>query len=132
MAMKLFRPVGVAELRLIKEANWKGFPPRLPEQPIFYPVLNREYAQQIAREWNTLDPVSGYAGFVTLFEVPDDYASRFERRVVGARTHEELWVPAEELEKFNTQMTSPIQVIDSFYGDAFDGEIDPTTGLPAM
>lgn len=51
----LFRPTGEVELELIRRANWKAFPPRLPEQPIFYPVLNREYAIQIARDWNTKD-----------------------------------------------------------------------------
>ena len=36
------------ELRLVYEAGLKAFPPRLPEQPIFYPVLNFGYAEQIA------------------------------------------------------------------------------------
>ncbi|MCX6602849.1 MAG: ADP-ribosylation/crystallin J1, partial [Acidobacteria bacterium] len=49
----LFRPTGEVELELIRAANWQAFPPRLPEQPIFYPVVNREYATQIARDWNT-------------------------------------------------------------------------------
>ena len=48
----LYRPVGPEELELIKQADWSAFPPRLPEQPIFYPVLNEEYATQIARAWN--------------------------------------------------------------------------------
>ncbi|MDJ0699325.1 MAG: hypothetical protein QNJ07_05670 [Woeseiaceae bacterium] len=36
----LYRPVGPAELDLIRDSGWQEFPPRLPEQPIFYPVLN--------------------------------------------------------------------------------------------
>lgn len=44
----LYRPVGLFELRLIQASDFTGFPPRLPEQPIFYPVLNRDYAEQIA------------------------------------------------------------------------------------
>jgi hypothetical protein len=48
----LFRPVGEKELRLIAESGYKAFPSRLPGQPIFYPVLNEEYARQIARDWN--------------------------------------------------------------------------------
>jgi len=48
----LFRPVGQKELDLIRESDFTAFPPRLPEQPIFYPVLNEHYATQIAREWN--------------------------------------------------------------------------------
>jgi hypothetical protein len=36
----LYRPVGPKELELIKSSGWKEFPPRLAEQPIFYPVIN--------------------------------------------------------------------------------------------
>lgn len=42
----LYRPVGLSELKLIEESGWKKFPPRLPEQAIFYPVCSREYAQK--------------------------------------------------------------------------------------
>jgi hypothetical protein len=62
----LWRPVGPEELRLIEAAGMKQFPPRLPEQPIFYPVTTEEYAVKIARDWNF--PASG-SGFVTRFEV---------------------------------------------------------------
>jgi hypothetical protein len=48
----LYRPVGQQELDLIRSSGDKEFPPRLPEQPIFYPVIHEEYAIQIAREWN--------------------------------------------------------------------------------
>ena len=48
----LFRPVGQEELELIRQSEFKAFPPRLPEQPIFYPVLSEAYATQIARDWN--------------------------------------------------------------------------------
>ena len=96
--MILYRPVGKGELRLIAEAAYQSFPPRLFHQPIFYPVLNEEYAIQIARDWNTTDPVSGYTGFVTRFEIDDNYAAQFPIQVVGGRSHQELWVPAEELE----------------------------------
>ena len=43
----LYRPVGPKELELIEQSGWKKFPPRLSEQPIFYPVMNEEYAIQI-------------------------------------------------------------------------------------
>ena len=36
----LFRPVGEKELALIRQLDDRAFPPRLPEQPIFYPVAN--------------------------------------------------------------------------------------------
>lgn len=88
--MKLFRPVGVNELNLIKDSDMTKFPPRLPEQPIFYPVMNIEYARQIALEWNSKS-FPGYAGFVTEFEVDDDYISKFEVKTVGSSIHKELW-----------------------------------------
>ncbi|RYG72208.1 ADP-ribosylation/crystallin J1 [bacterium] len=129
--MILFRPVGVKELELIAGLGFKAFPPRLEIQPIFYPVLNFDYAAQIARDWNTKDPVSGYAGFVTRFEIDDEYAAKFEVQTVGTRgRHDELWVLAEELEAFNSHLTGPIEVIASFIGERFDGEIDTKTNLP--
>jgi hypothetical protein len=53
----------------------REFPPRLPDQPIFYPVTNEDYAVQIARDWNVKASV---AGFVTKFEVQSDYLSLLE------------------------------------------------------
>lgn len=126
--MILYRPVGLGELRLIAQADFHAFPPRLPEQPIFYPVLNFEYAEQIARDWNAKsDP---FAGFVTRSEVNGDYAARFPVQVVGSRTHQELWVPADELDEFNHQIVGEIAVVASYYGKRFEGEIDPETDLP--
>lgn len=112
MASKtLYRPVGPAELELIRASGWTAFPPRLPEQPIFYPVLNQDYAAQIARDWNVRESGSGY---VTRFEVDRDYLERFPRQVVGASMHEELWVPAEELDEFNSNIVGLIEVVESF------------------
>ena len=56
MTTTLYRPVGQAELDLIAESGHLRFPPRLPEQPIFYPVLTEEYATAIARDWNAKGP----------------------------------------------------------------------------
>src|SRR5215471_6277361 len=94
----LFRPVGQLELELIRESDWRAFPPRLPEQPIFYPVLNEEYAIQIARDWNTR---AGGKGYVVRFEVDSEYLLHFPVQTVGSRMHQEYWIPAEELEEFN-------------------------------
>src|SRR5689334_16248796 len=107
----LFPPAGPADLELIPASGWKSFPPRLPDQPIFYPVLNEGYAVQIARDWNV--PASG-AGFVTRFEVDAAFAERYPRQVVGGREHEELWVPAEELEEFNRHIVGTIAVVAEF------------------
>src|SRR5262247_3670741 len=85
--MMLWRPVGMFELALIWERSFAGFPPRLPEQPIFYPVLERDYAIQIARDWNTQQ--EPFAGYVTRFSLADVHASKLEVHVVGARRHRE-------------------------------------------
>jgi hypothetical protein len=91
-----------------------GFPPRLPDQPIFYPVLQFGYAEQIARDWNSTRADTGYVGYVTKFSVADDYAARFEKRTVGGRQHQELWVPAEELAEFNRHIVGKIEVIAKY------------------
>ena len=111
--MKLFRPVGTKELELIQESGDKEFPPRLPEQPIFYPVLNVEYATEIAEKWNARynDDNKGY---VTEFDVDDEFVKRYEVQVVGASHHQELWVPAEELPEFNRHIIGTIKVIKEF------------------
>jgi hypothetical protein len=69
----LWRPVGPKELELIRQTGMRAFPPRLPEQPIFYPVLSEEYAVKIARDWNV--PASG-SGFVTRFQVTRSFIGR--------------------------------------------------------
>lgn len=111
MTTTLFRPVGPKELKLIEDSGWTAFPPRLPEQPIFYPVTNEAYAIQIARDWNV--PASG-SGFVTRFEVDAEYLERFDIQTVGGREHTELWVPAEELEEFNRHIVGKIEVTKKF------------------
>lgn len=107
----LWRPVGPEELRLIEDSGWTAFPPRLPEQPIFYPVTTREYAIKIARDWNV--PASG-SGFVTEFEVRADVLARYPVETAGGRAHEEHWIPAEELSQFNEAIVGAIRVVDRF------------------
>ncbi|MEM7161802.1 MAG: ADP-ribosylation/crystallin J1 [Bacteroidota bacterium] len=118
--MILYRPIGVKEYILIKESGYKKFPPRLEWQPIFYPVLNQAYAEQIAKEWNTKDEFSGYCGLVTAFEVNEIYIQQFEVKVVGGTMHEELWVPAEELAEFNEMIIGEIKMVSAFFGDQFN------------
>ena len=111
----LFRPVGKNELALIEASGFTAFPPRLPEQPIFYPVLNEEYATQIARDWNAKyneDKI----GYVTKFEVKKEFLARYETKIVGGKTHEEYWIPAEDLEEFNRNIVGKIEVIAEFGG----------------
>jgi hypothetical protein len=129
--MRLYRPIGMQELRLISATNFLAFPPRLPSQPIFYPVLNLDYGIQIAKDWNTADPNSGFAGFVTQFDVDDEYISQFEIRIVGSsQVHQELWIPAEQLTEFNRHILGKIEVVEAYYGEGFIDRIDPSTNLP--
>jgi hypothetical protein len=110
----LFRPVGQKELELIQQSAFTSFPPRLPEQPIFYPVLNEDYANQIARDWNaTHEPAR--AGYVTRFRVRSDYLQRFEIRTVGGPIHREYWIPAEELPEFNRNIVGLIEVVSEYH-----------------
>ena len=103
----LFRPVGEKELASIRASSYRAFPPRLPEQPIFYPVVGEDYAVQIARDWNTRD---GGVGYVTRFRCDPRFCSGM-RAEPGASMHEEYWIPAEDLPDFNAAMVGPIEVI---------------------
>src|SRR5438445_7152363 len=104
----LYRPVGPKELALIAASGHREFPPRLPDQPIFYPVMNEEYARQIARDWNV--PASG-AGYVTRFALGKEFAAKYPVRRVGSAIHQELWVPAEDLEEMNRSIVGLIEVV---------------------
>ena len=86
----------------------REFPPRLIDQPIFYPVTTEDYAVKIARDWNV--PRSG-SGFVTRFEVLTDFLKRY---VAGGQAHREYWVPADELKDFNKAIVGEIEVVASF------------------
>lgn len=131
--MKLYRPIGLTELKLIAQQDWRAFPPRLEWQPIFYPVLNATYACQIAERWNTPDEFSGYCGFVTEFDVDDDFIARYPVQTVGDATlHLELWIPSEDMALFNQHLIGQIRVIERFYGEKFAGTIDPVTKLPNL
>lgn len=129
MSTTLFRPVGLYELALIWDSGMREFPPRLTHQPVFYPVTNVEYARQIARDWNTHDEKSGFAGFVTAFPVHENYLSRFEAHTVGASRHEEYWIPSDELDSFNNAITDRIRVEEAFFGDGFTGHVPENCGL---
>jgi hypothetical protein len=90
--LTLWRPVGPQELELIRQSGMRGFPPRLPEQPIFYPVLTEAYAVKIAR------------GFIDRYAVQE----------AGGQSHKEYWIPADDLDAFNQAIIGPIEVVRSF------------------
>ncbi len=107
----MYRPTGPNELALVEDSGFRRWPPRLPEQPIFYPVTNEEYAREIARKWNV--PDSG-VGFVTRFRVRREFADQFPIEKVGAAYHTEWWIPAERLEDLNDNIVGLIEVIAEF------------------
>ena len=114
-SVTLFRPVGPQELELIRRANFRAFPPRLPDQPIFYPVLTEDYAIKIARDWNV--PASG-SGYVTRFKVLREFMSCYEIHEVGGANYREYWIPAEELDDFNRNIIGLIEIVQEFRNDA--------------
>jgi hypothetical protein len=105
----LYRPVGNVELGLVAASGWRVFPPRLPEQPIFYPVTNLAYAREIAERWNAAE---GRGVHVVRFRVDEAALARWPVRCVGARHHTELWVPAGELDAFHAAMKGPIEEVE--------------------
>jgi hypothetical protein len=108
----LWRPVGPAELDLIRNAGMRAFPSRLAEQPIFYPVLSEEYAVKIARDWNV--PADG-SYLVTRFEVSRTFLNRYTVQDARGCAHLEYWIPAEELTAFNDAIVGEIKVIAEFH-----------------
>jgi hypothetical protein len=107
----LFRPVGPEELALIAASGYREFPPRLPQQPIFYPVTNEDYARHIAEHWNVKESGSGY---VTRFAVREEHIAKYPVQQVGASIHTEHWIPAEELAEFNRNIVGLIEITQSF------------------
>lgn len=107
----LYRPTGPNELELVKQSGYTKWPPRLPQQPIFYPVTNEQYAKEIATKWNVRD--SG-VGYVTRFEVKKVFMDKYEIQQVGASYHTEWWIPAEELELLNENIVGKIEVIGEY------------------
>jgi hypothetical protein len=129
MNTRLFRPVGLSELALVWDSGMRKFPPRLPHQPVFYPVTNIDYARQIARDWNTRDEKSDFSGFITSFGVQSAYLSKFEKHSVGSSTHEEYWIPSSELDRFNDAINDLIRVEEAYFGSAFRGFLADQYGL---
>jgi hypothetical protein len=118
----LWRPTGPEELALVEESGWRAWPPRLPDQPIFYPVLNEDYATRIARDWNV--KASG-AGYVTRFDVDAEFLDRYEVQQVGGRTILEYWIPAEDLGELNAHIVGRIEVVAEFRAQNPEREESP-------
>jgi len=111
----LYRPVGANELALIAASGYSAFPPRRPGQPIFYPVLNQEYATQIARDWNATK-VPLVSRVCHAFRRKDKLSFTVHRRESGRALALEYWIPAETLHEFNQNIVGKIEVISEFHG----------------
>jgi hypothetical protein len=112
----LYRPVGQQEFELVRASGFREFPPRLPEQPFFYPVLNADYATRIARDWNTKDERSRFAGYVLRFKVRTEFLVPYDVHVVGNSTHREYWIPATDLPSLNANIVGNIELLSEFRG----------------
>jgi hypothetical protein len=108
----LFRPAGPKEIEMVKASGFRRWPPRLPDQPIIYPVTNEEYATQIAREWNVPASRSGY---VTRFLIKASFMSRYPIQKVGGENHTEWWIPAQDLEALNDNIIGFIEIIREYH-----------------
>ena len=121
----MYRPTGPHELKLVADSGYRRWPPRLPEQPIFYPVTNERYAIEIATRWNIKD--SG-VGYVTRFEVRTSFVERYAVQTVGAAYHTEWWIPAEELERLNDNLLGLIEVIGEYRPPTAAASVDAAPG----
>lgn len=101
----MYRPCNQAEYNLVKESGFKKWPPRLPGQPIFYPVTNQRYAQEV-NEWNHKDFGGGY---VMKFTVKKSFVDQYKIERVGAEHHTEWWIPAEDLDALNDNIIGQIE-----------------------
>jgi len=107
----LYRPTGSKELELVAASGYRRWPPRLPEQPIFYPVTNEVYAKEISINWNV--PANGI-GYVTKFYVKKKFMDRYQIYKVGGENHTEWWIPAEDLEELNDNIVGLIEVVGEY------------------
>ena len=106
----LFRPLGPGEYALVAKSNFESWPPRLPEQPIFYPVTNEPYAIEI-NHWNVTQFGEGY---VSRFEVQTSFMDKFSIETVGAGHHTEWWIPADQIEELNAAIVGKIEIIGHY------------------
>jgi len=103
----LYRPCGPAEYELVAASGFTQWPPRLPIQPIFYPVTNEQYAHEV-NAWN----IQQYGhGYVTRFFVRKAFMDRYAIETVGGSHNTEWWIPAEDLDELNANIVGLIEVL---------------------
>lgn len=131
--MRLFRPVGLFELRALVAAEFSVFPEQswLAQQAYasYSPGVDLEFARQIARDWIATDERAGCVGFVTQFDLKDVFMAGIAVQSAGPTCHREIWIPPEREGEFNLHIQGPIRVIETFIGARFEGDIERVTGL---
>ncbi len=105
-----YRPTGQKELDLVAKSDFTKWPPRLLGQEIFYPVTNEKYAVELT-QWNITDFGVGY---VTKFEVSEEFIGRYKVEQVGGKYHTEWWIPAEDLDELNASIVGKIEVVGEY------------------
>ena len=115
----LWRPVGQAELDLVAASGWRAWPPRLPEQPTFSPVLDRRLATKTTRTWNV---AAGGVGYVTSFDVRREFLDRHAAHQAGGPDALEYRIPAEELPELNAAIVGAIREEADYRGPVAEQE----------
>ena len=123
VTITMYRPTGPQELQLVADSGFAKWPPRLPDQPIFYPVTNEQYAIDISSDWNVR---ASNIGYVTKFVVKKEFVDRYQIEKVGGAHHTEWWIPADDLDELNRNIVGKIEVV----GECIEkGKIQPFSGV---
>ena len=48
------------------------------------------------------------------FEVRKSFLDRFQRKTVGARRHEEFWIPADQVDEMNDNIVGTIELVATY------------------
>jgi len=111
----LYCPIGVDELIAIVVSQWRGFPPRGAERPIFHPVTTEGYGRYLGANW------AGRHGegdcYLVRFAVGAEAVRALERRSLGGPEREELWVAGESFAAFNAAIVGGIHLIAEWSED---------------
>lgn len=112
MTVTLFRSAGQCELDLIAQGGFTCFPVSQCRQRtypvVFYPERWRDHALQIARDWNTRDSVSEFAGYLLRCQVETDGHDFLN--------DSEIWLSEAGLLRLNQALVGTIQVEERFVG----------------
>lgn len=114
----IYRSCGLPEWRLIRQDGRGKFPACMIRADIFYPSLLFENACGLAREFNTRDPASEFAGLVLACDVPPDFLREYDDPELEP---EALWLPPETRAAINDALQGPLRVCEVIYGAEYSG-----------